>query len=126
MSRWHKYNANPVNARVGDCVIRAICTLLEKSWGETYLDLCLEGYEKLDLPSANHVWGSYLRKKGFKRAVIDDSCSDCYTVEDFCKMHENGRFLLALNSHVVCVIDGYFYDTWDSKDEVVSYFWSKG
>lgn len=124
MSHWYEYNANPYSNRVGDCVVRAISTLMKRPWGETYLDLCLEGYAMADLPSANHVWGSFLRKKGFKRFAVEDECN-CYTVEDFCKDHPTGRYMLALDSHVVCVIDGLFYDTWNSKDMVVVYFWRK-
>ena len=34
-----KYNANSKNKKTGDCVIRAICTALNKSWVDTYTDL---------------------------------------------------------------------------------------
>ena len=123
MSNWQSYNANPLNNRVGDCTVRAISKVLEQDWHETYLGLCLQGFEMADMPSANHVWGSYLRKKGFERQPILNSCSDCYTDDDFCNEHKNGKYVLALNSHVVAVIDGIFFDTWNSGNEVVLYYW---
>ena len=77
----------------------------------------------LDMPSANAVWGSYLRKKGFVREIIPNTCPDCYTVEDFCRDNPKGTYILALSGHVVAVIDGKYYDTWDSGDEIPIYYW---
>jgi len=33
-----------------------------------------------DMPSANRVWMAYLKKIGFKKYLIPDTCPDCYTV----------------------------------------------
>jgi hypothetical protein len=77
------------------------------------------------MPSANHVWGKYLRNKGFERKVIPDSCPDCYTVKDFCDDHPKGTYILAISGHVVTVIDGAYYDTWDSGDEIPIYYWQR-
>ena len=38
-----KYNANPSNNRVGDCVIRAISKLTGMSWEKTYTEIALKG-----------------------------------------------------------------------------------
>lgn len=122
---WKEYNPNPNGARVGDCVIRAISKALNKSWVDTYLDLCLSGLKLSDMPNANHVWGSYLRKKGFIRSILPDTCPDCYTVKDFCKEHNHGTYILALNGHVICVSNGDYYDTWDSGDEIPMYYWKE-
>lgn len=78
-----------------------------------------------DLPHANHVWGAYLRHRGFRRNIIPNECPDCYSVSDFCKDHPKGNFVLALSGHVVAVVDGNYYDTWDSGDEVPIYYWEK-
>ena len=59
------------------------------------------------MPSANNVWGSYLRDIGYKRYIIPNTCPDCYTVRDFCIEHAHGRYILATGSHVVAVVDGY-------------------
>ena len=91
-----------------------------------YTGLCLEGYKAGDMPPANHVWGAYLRRYGFRRYVIPDDCPDCYTVSDFAADHPRGIFVLALSGHVVCVQDGNWYDTWDSGQVVPLYYWQKG
>lgn len=120
------YNPNPQGKKIGDCTVRAISKLLGTTWEDTYLGLCLEGLEKLDMPSANYVWGSFLYKHGYRRHVIPDSCPDCFTIGDFCKRNPSGSFLLATGSHVVAVVNGDYYDTWDSGDDVPIYYWEKG
>lgn len=120
-----KYNPNPTASRVGDCTIRAVSKAMNQSWEDSYIDLCLYGLLLGDLPSANSVWGKYLRENGFKRHIIPDTCPSCYTVNDFCEDHKKGVYLLALNGHVVTVCDGDFYDTWNSGDEIPVYYWTK-
>lgn len=123
MDVWQSYNANPVNKRVGDCTVRAIATVMGTDWQDAFLALCVQAYSAHDMPSANAVWGSLLWKKGFRRAVVCDTCPDCYTVRDFCLENPKGKYILALDSHVVAVIDGKLYDTWDSSGETVNFYW---
>lgn len=119
------YNPNPQNKLVGDCVIRAIAKITGKDWESTYMDIALQGYMMKDMPSANHVWGTYLHENGFTRHIIPDTCPECYTVIDFCNEHPQGTYLLAIGSHVVTVEDGNYYDTWDSGNEIPIYYWQK-
>lgn len=119
------YNASPCHARVGDCVIRAISKATGDDWETTFVGVVLEAYRMCDMPSSNAVWGSYLKRKGFTRAVIPDSKVDNYTVADFAKDNPKGTYILAISGHVVCVQDGDWFDTWDSGDEVPVYYWSR-
>lgn len=121
---WIEYNANRDSNRTTDCTIRAISKLTGKSWEETYMDICAEGLIKADMPDANRVWGSYLRRNGYKRHALPNTCPDCYTVEQFCADHPKGKYLLALEGHVVAVKDGNFYDTWNSGKEMPVYYWT--
>lgn len=60
-------NLNPDKKRVGDCTIRAIAAATEKDWESVYTSIALTGFCLHDMPSANHVWGTYLRSIGWKR-----------------------------------------------------------
>ena len=117
------FNPNPLGKKVGDCVVRGISMLLDQTWSETYIDICMLGHEMGDMPSSNSVWASYLHSKGYGRTTLPDTCPMCYTVTDFCEDHPSGRYLLATGSHVVCVSDGDYYDAWDSGNEVPVYYW---
>lgn len=119
------YNENPRGKNVGDCTVRAISKATGKDWGETYLRLCVQGYLDGDMPSANSCWGAYLRSVGFRRYIVPDTCPDCYTVERFADVHPLGTYILALSGHVVCVQDGVLYDSWDSSNETVLYYWER-
>lgn len=121
-----RHNQNPDGRNVGDCTIRALSLALGQSWEQTYIELALQGFLMGDMPSANSVWGAYLRGKGFTRHVIPDACPDCYTVEEFAEEHPIGTYILALSGHVVCVQDGNYIDTWDSGREIPLYYWMKG
>lgn len=118
-----KRNPNPNGSYVGDCVIRSISIATGQDWEHVYVGLAIQGFMLSDMPSSNHVWGSYLRNLGFKRYAIPNTCPDCYTVKDFCLDNPKGTFILATGSHVVAAIDGNYYDTWDSGEEVPIYFW---
>jgi len=122
---WVKYNPNPHHKNVGDCVVRAISKALNVDWESAYAGLTTIGFMMGDMPSANHVWGAYLRRKGFKKYLVEDKGIDYYTVEDFCEDNPEGVFVLALSGHVVCVCDGNYYDSWDSGGEIPLYVWSK-
>lgn len=117
------YNPNPAGKYVGDCVIRAIVKATGDSWERIYNDVASKGYALRDMPSSNHVWASYLKDRGFKRYVIPDTCPDCYTVREFCSDHPYGVFILGTGTHVISVVDGNYYDSWDSGDEIpILYF----
>lgn len=118
-------NTNPAQLNTGDCVVRGVSLLMNQSWSWTYLMICLQGFLMYQMPSTNEVWSEYLYHNGYRRRVIRDTCPDCYTVKRFCQDFPEGRYLLALNGHVVAVIDGNYYDTWDSGDETVLYYWRK-
>lgn len=122
---WKKYNANPSGNAVGDCTVRAISKALGQSWETTYMGLCLQGLADYDMPSANEVWGRYLIGKGFTRKMVSDACRNLYNVVDFCEEHPTGTYILAISGHVICVIDGNHYDTWDSSKCIPLYYWER-
>ena len=118
-------NKNPYGLRIGDCVVRAISTALDQTWERTYVDLCVEGLSLGDLPNSNNTWAVYLRNRGFKRHIIPDTCPQCYTIAQFAAEHPHGTYIVATGAHAVCVKDGVIYDSWDSSNEMPTYYFSK-
>lgn len=123
--KWRKYNPNPMGRMVGDCVIRAISKAMNCRWEDAYIEIALQGYLMCDMPSSNAVWGAYLRGKGFTRHTIPEDKMEGYTVDQFCTDHPSGVYVVALGSHVVAVVDGCIYDTWESGNEIPIYYFEK-
>lgn len=115
-------NVNPLDNDTGDCTVRAISHALGESWHRSYMGIVLEGFMFCDMPSQNKCWASYLRYRGYRRRMIPD---EYYTVRDFCRDNPHGAYILALDGHVISVRDGNYYDTWDSGDKTVLYYWCK-
>ena len=99
--------------------------MLDQDWEKTFVDLCVQGLMFCDLPSSNAVWASYLRHKGFKKKIIPDTCPECYTIKDFCEEHSQGKFVLGTGKHAVAVVDGHYYDAWQSGNETPIYYFEK-
>lgn len=118
-------NPNPCKVLVGDCVIRAVSIITNTSWDYTYNAICEQGRKMCDMPSSNAVWDAYLKSIGFSKYAIPNICPSCYTVIDFCRDYPIGAYLLATGTHAVAVIDGNYYDTWDSGDETPIYFYER-
>lgn len=120
---WIRCNPNPLGKATGDCVVRAIAIATQKSWRQVYRDLCDAGEIACEMPSSNAVWGMYLDRMGFEQFLLPESCHRCVTVRAFCEKFPHGTYVIGTGSHAVCVMDGDWYDSWDSGNEVPSYFW---
>ena len=120
---WVRCNPNPLGKQTGDCVVRAIAIATQRSWRSVYRDLCKAGEIECEMPSSNVVWGTYLTDQGFKQFLLPDSCPRCITVRAFCERYPRGTYIIGTGSHAICTIDGDWYDSWDSGNEVPSYFW---
>ena len=93
------------------------------TWDEAYIVLSDYGMLYKNLPNANEVWGAYLKDRGFTRHILPDTCPDCYTIEDFCRDHPKGIFVVGTGTHVVTCIDGSALDAWNSLSETPLYYW---
>lgn len=120
---WIRANTNPERKNVGDCVVRAISIATNKPWLKVYDDICRTGREEYDMPNSDAVWGLYLYRLGFEPFVLHNRCPQCVTIAEFCKIFPIGTYIIGTGSHAVAVIDGNYYDSWDSGDQIASYFW---
>ena len=125
------HNENPDKKRTIDCVIRAVSFATDEDWDTTFIYIAVECLKNHDMPEVSYVWAGYLRRRGFKRFIVPDTCPNCYTVKDFCRDHPLGTYILVIiaygveGGHVVAVRDGNYYDIWDSGNEIPSYYWEK-
>lgn len=75
------------------------------------------------MPSADEVWGHYLYLCGFEPFILPDACPRCITIDQFTKEFPVGTYIIGTGYHAVAVIDGNYYDSWDSGNTVPTFFW---
>ena len=111
-------NKKDLKDEVGDCQIRALCKVLGLSWVEAFdltIPLCreLQTYTIFDcdlkktkeaMEKLGFAYTGVSNKKGTKRP----------TIAEFAKEHPTGKYICSVAHHVVAVVDGCYYDTWDS------------
>ena len=122
---WIRCNPNPLGKQTSDCVVRAIAVATQQGWHPVYRDLCELGEIECELPNSNHVWALYLNEHGFRQFLLPEACPKCITVRAFCEKYPDGVYVIGTGSHAVAIIDGDYYDSWDSGNEVPSYFFEE-
>lgn len=122
---YQYFNPNPSQKAVGDCVIRAICRAFGYEWERAYIETCIQGFAMHDISASDSVWGAYLRNHGYKQYSVPDICPDCYTLAQFAEEHQNGTYVVKTDNHVTTVVNGIYYDSWDSGNKVVIYYYQK-
>lgn len=88
-----------------------------------YDDLCAMGRQDCDWGSNDEIWGHYLMLRGCTPVVLPKACPRCMSIRDFAKRYPKGIYIIGTGSHAVAVIDGDYYDSWDSGNEIASFFW---
>ena len=112
------FNPNPLHKHTGDCVIQALCKVMDLSWEEVFLGLSEVSLMIYETIKSNTTWDIYLRENGFSRHAIPNTCPICYTVADFCRDFPYGTYVLGTGNHAVAIVDGNIYSTWDSSNEI--------
>ena len=126
MAVWRQFNNNPTGRNAGDCAVRAVSVALDTDWETAYALIAMNGFLMGDVISSNSVFGSVLRQHGFSRYAIPNTCPDCYTIADFADENPHGVYVVGTGNHVVAIRDGVIYDSWDSRQEIPQYYWTKG
>lgn len=111
------YNANSKGNFVNDCTIRAISIAEGKTWDETYEELS-------KIAQRN---GIILDDVNFVEPLLDSRydrvCYKDLTVGDFAENNPKGVYLITMNGHITCCIDGIIYDTFDCRDRIMKCAW---
>lgn len=122
---YQYYQPNPRQIRTDDCVIRALTKAMGVDWDTASIYAIVQQIRDSDIYVKNYVWGNLLLRNGFTKHHIPDTCPDCYTIKDFCEDHKLGMFVLGTGDHVVTVVDGDYYDSFDSGDMIPIVYYRK-
>lgn len=111
------YNANAHGRFANDCAVRAISLAENKTWNETYEELS-------EIAQRN---GIILDDVNFIEPLLDSRYERvCYNgkyVGEFAEEHPQGIYLITMNGHITCCIDGVIYDTFDCRNRVMWCAW---
>lgn len=122
--QYYQPNKKDLKDEYGDCVIRCLTKAFDKSWLSIFDDLqplsrelqvpfntrpCYEKY----LDGKGCIYYGISNKKGTKRP----------TVLSFAKEHKTGTYILRVAHHLVTVVNGIYYDTWDCGSKSLYGYW---
>lgn len=111
------YNANPLKRRVNDCTVRAISLAEGVTWDEAYIQLSEFARAQAIMPDEIEYIDEFLERHFTKLC----GCKDRYhiSVGEVCAQHPKGVYLITMNGHITCCINGCIYDTFDPSDRMV-------
>lgn len=113
--KYYQPNKKDIKDKYGDCVVRALTKVMNKTWLEVFNELITYAIEIQCMPNNKTCYERYLKDNGFEyHCISNKKGSKRPTVESFTKEHKAGTFFLNVANHVVSVVDGIYYDTWDS------------
>lgn len=119
MAKFIYYNRNPDCKKENDCVIRSISlasglpypTIRKKLFHTSRLLGC----EKLCVCCYKHLLDDVFK---YKRVNCDNM-----TVNDFADLHYKGTYIVRMNGHISCIINGNVYDIWDCRNHLLTDAW---
>lgn len=117
---YYQPNNKDLKDRYGDCTIRALSKALNTTWLGAFdkaIPLCRKyqvsnifacpiTVRKLIFKELGFDYVGISNKKGQKRPTVDS----------FAKDHPTGIYIANVANHEVAIVDGQYYDTWDSGE----------
>lgn len=117
---YYQPNEKDLKDRFGDCQVRALSKVLNCSWLDAFdltIPICREAQTYTIFGGSLEVKKESLAKIGFQYVgVSNKKGTKRPTVDSFAKDHPTGRYICKVAHHVVAVVDGKYYDTWDSGE----------
>lgn len=124
--RYYQPNKKDLKDDYGDCVIRSLTKALGKEWMQVFEELLPYARELQCMPNGKPCYEKYLIKNGFSyKGVSNKKGAKRPTVDSFAKEHKTGIYVLRVAHHLVAVVDGFYYDTWDSGGKSMYGYWEK-
>ena len=123
---YYQPNSKDIKDAFGDCVIRALTKVENKSWVEVFDELAPIAREMQCMPNGKPCYEEFLKRRGYEYVGVSNKRGTKRpTVSSFALAHKQGVFIARVAHHIVAVIDGRFYDTWDSGWKSLYGYWIK-
>lgn len=107
-----------------DCVIRALTKLLNLDWKTVFEELYCIAKSKQRMLNDGEVVEQYLTDNHFVKHIIHRKRNEKQLrLKEFAEQYNMGAYFCWARSHVVAVIDGIIYDSWDSSNICLYEYW---
>ena len=124
------YNANPKGKITGDCVIRAICTGLDRPYLDVYKELFEHSIKTGYSLASKENFDGYLKSQGWiKQKQPRKLDNKKFTGKEFCAILAlpQERYIADIGGHhIVAIVDCKVQDIWDSTRKCIGNYWVKG
>lgn len=124
---YRVYNANAQNRNTTDCVIRALSLVYDLDYRDVHNELNrIKRDEGFVAFNSFRTYATFLRRHGFEST---EDISDIVTVDEFADAHPDGTYCVhcknptGSSTHMVAILDGTIYDSWDSRYYNVTRYW---
>lgn len=116
--RYYQPNKKDLTDTVGDCQVRALSKALGISWLEAFdltIPVCRELQTYTIFACDREKTREAMSRLGFTYTGVSNARGKKRpTVDSFAKEHQTGTYIAKVAHHVVAIVDGFYYDTWDS------------
>jgi len=117
---YYQPNKKDLKDKYGDCTIRALTKAFGVTWLEAF-DMVIPFCRR---EQVSNVFDCDIEKRkeimnelGFDYVGVSNKRGHRRpTVREFAKAHETGVYICNVARHEVTVVDGQYFDTWDSGD----------
>jgi hypothetical protein len=123
--KWIKYNPNPQNRNTGDCSIRAYCKVEGIDWNDAY-DMATKLGKEMSMICDDHKVVDKILTENFGYTYVKgEKGAKKKTVNEFAIEHPEGTYIGWVSKHVVAIVNGYYYDSWDSGNRKMNGYYKK-
>lgn len=120
LQKFHK-DGTPMRWKYCDCVIRAICKTEDSDWKSVYRMLTEYGLKHYMMPNDGELLMKLFPEMGYLRHTYKNT--ERITLKKFAETHKQGSFVVNMPGHVVAVVNGKYYDAFDSGDFYITSYW---
>ena len=110
----------------GDCVIRALCAVMDLEWVEAF-DLLVESARKTyNVPNDKENYRLVLKEAGFKEyTCMAKEGEKRMTVEGLAKNNPDARIFVKVANHATAIVNGKIMDSWNPANKCVYRYFIK-
>lgn len=127
--RYEYYQPNEKNGMngAGDCSIRTLTKILGRGWKESFDELAAVAREEQCMPNTMLCIRKFLESRGFVYFRMENQGErrKKKTVKEFASEHRIGKYILITKNHMLALIDGTYYDSFDSGFMGIEGVWSE-